>query len=417
MALDPTIFRKSALDRLQNPERLDHLIQVTTPRGWIVLGAFTTVLLAALLWGIFGSMPQLVPALGIMLREGGHFEVQARGGGQVEQLLALPGQAVQEGEVVALISQPQLRLTLRNLERQLEQLQAYRDTVARALDVTTRVDLDALRSQREQAVAAISAAEARIHYLEERERAERQALERGLIIPDVLQGTVSQVAAARDELVSRRVTLQRLEGQAVTTRTARTQQVFELDRQITSLDAQLAAAREEYAMATQVVAPFTGTVVEDLVDVGESVSPGSALFTMDLEQRPLEVYLFTAEGTRVASGMSVQVVPTGISPEENGYLLGDVIRVSELPLGTRAMNRYLRNDALVQSFIGTQGAYLVEVAPRRDESTPTGFAWTTRLGPQVRLGSGTVLSGNILVERRRPITLVIPALQKWLHGA
>ena len=51
------IFRKVALERLSSPEQLDQLMQVTSPRGWLALGAFGALLLTALGWSVLGSIP------------------------------------------------------------------------------------------------------------------------------------------------------------------------------------------------------------------------------------------------------------------------------------------------------------------------------------------------------------------------
>ncbi|HSH45115.1 MAG TPA: NHLP bacteriocin system secretion protein [Longimicrobiales bacterium] len=416
MARDTSIFRKSALERLQSPERLDHLMQVTTPRGWIALVALSIVVVAGLLWGFLGSTPEQVQVTGIMLREGGIFEIHALESGQVEALLLAPGEPVREGDVVAHVAQPQMARRVTTLEDQVVRLQAHRDSVAGRLDVTTRIELDGIAQQREQAQASRAAARAQVEYLRQRAEAEERALERGLITPDILQGTRSQLASAEDQVTAAEVLLSGLEGQVVTTRSTASDQVYTLDQQLADLHAQPDDAREQYEAARNVTSPFTGLILEELVDIGETVSAGGAVYAMEIDTHPLDIYLFTPEGKRVAADMQVQLVPAGVVPEEDGYLLGTVEKVSPSPLGTQAMNRYLRNQTLVQAFEGTTGAYLVEVLPWSDSTTTSGFAWTTGSGPDLELGSGALLSGNVIVEVRRPITLVIPALRRWLGG-
>jgi HlyD family secretion protein len=412
--MDTSIFRKSALERLQNPERLDHLMRVTTPRSWIGLVALGVVTAAALLWGVFGTTPEQVQVIGIMLRTGGVYELQALGSGPVERLLVRPGARVKPGDVVAHVAQPQLQLTLDRTEQRLRALRVYRNGIAASLDRQTRIDIDAIEQQRVQATAAIATAEARVRFYEQRVDADQRALDRGLITPDVYQSAVTSLAQARDQLVGAQVTLRQLDGRTVSTRTSQTQQVFTLDQQIRDLEAQLATTREQLRQQREVVSAYDGVILEELVDVGETVQPGTAVYHLEIDANPLDVYLFSVEGKRVRPGMRVELVPSGVTPEEAGYMLGEVTAVSGAPLSSQATNRYLRNDALVRSFLGDQGAYLVEVRARADSATPSGFAWTTRRGPDIRLGSGTLLSGNIIVEERRPITLVIPALKKWV---
>ena len=51
------IFRKVSLERLSSPEQLDQMVQVTDPKGWIALAGLGALLLAAIAWGIWGSIP------------------------------------------------------------------------------------------------------------------------------------------------------------------------------------------------------------------------------------------------------------------------------------------------------------------------------------------------------------------------
>jgi HlyD family secretion protein len=411
---DNSIFRKAALERLQNPERLDHLMQVTTVRGWIVLTGIGVVLMATLIWGVFGVSPENVQVLGIMLREGGVFEVQSLGTGPVTELRTPAGTRVREGDVVAHVAQPALELNIARVEAQLASVRRNRTVVVASLDTTTRVDLAAIESQRQQARSNLEVAEARIAYLESRADALDSALVRKLITPDVVQNNVAALAQARDALKSAQSALAQAPGRTVTTRTQAEQQVFTLDQQIHDIEATLRALREQLRQEGTIFSPFNGTILEELVDLGEAVNPGKAVVALELDHLPLELYLFTPEGKRITPDMIVKVVPAGISPEEWGYVIGDVLDVSQAPLGTTAMNRYLRNDALVRNFLGTTGAYLVRVDVERDSTTFSGFRWTSGAGPHLQFGSGTLLSGSITVEERPPITLVIPALKKWM---
>jgi HlyD family secretion protein len=47
-------------------------------------------------------------------------------------------------------------------------------------------------------------------------------------------------------------------------------------------------------------------------------------------------------------------------------------------------------------------------------STRSGFRWTSHQGPDFTFGSGTLCEGKITLAQRRPITLVVPALRRWL---
>ncbi len=100
------VFRQAALERLSSPAQLDQLVRVTHPLGWLALVALGLVLLAAILWGIWGSLPIQVAGQGILLSAGGMHDVIAPVGGQVTELGVGAGDVIQAGQVVARIAQP-----------------------------------------------------------------------------------------------------------------------------------------------------------------------------------------------------------------------------------------------------------------------------------------------------------------------
>ncbi len=91
------IFRKVSLQRLSSPEQLDQMIQITDPRGWIALATLGGLLLTAILWSFFGSIPTQVKGRGILIKSGGVFEIVTIGSGQVTDVAVEVGDEVSEG--------------------------------------------------------------------------------------------------------------------------------------------------------------------------------------------------------------------------------------------------------------------------------------------------------------------------------
>jgi hypothetical protein len=100
------IFREVALDRLASPERLDELIEVTTPRLWLALLGAGLLLVMATGWGLYGRVPTLVRGQGILIRDGSLQSVVAPDGGQVRALLVRVGDDVARDQIVARLIQP-----------------------------------------------------------------------------------------------------------------------------------------------------------------------------------------------------------------------------------------------------------------------------------------------------------------------
>jgi hypothetical protein len=90
--MNSNVFRKVSLERMSSPEQLDQMMQVTTPRGWVVLAALIVLIIFAVFWGIFGSISTKVTGMGILLKRGGVFNVGTDSSGQVIDLRTAEGE-------------------------------------------------------------------------------------------------------------------------------------------------------------------------------------------------------------------------------------------------------------------------------------------------------------------------------------
>jgi HlyD family secretion protein len=409
------IFRAAAIERLSTPERLDSLMQVTTTRTWLALAALIAVVAGGMSWGILGRTPEVIAAPGIMLREDGLFRIPSQGTGPVERLMAYPGDHVQQGSVVAIVAQHELRIAVQHAETTLAQLRRHRARLTPLIDRNSALELATITERRGQADGTIAAARERLAYLDERIAAERAALARGLITDDVLQSTIAQRVATEGDRDGAEATKRELDAHAAALGTQAQRDRFAMDQEIATLEQQVAAQRAQLRRGEEVVTPYGGLIVEQLVDPGQLVQAGAPVATVEEETVPLEAYLLVPdEGRRIEPGMRAELLPGGVRSEEYGFIIGKVRSVSQGPMSGLALNRYLQNERLVEQFTREGGAYLVDIVAERDSRTPSGFKWSSRLGPRMQFGSGTILSGRIVVRQQRPIMLMVPALRRLI---
>ena len=116
------VFREISLERLASPEQLDQLMSVTSPRAWLSLLGIAAILLTALVWGIFGSIPNTTSGEGILIRSGGVQTISHPTGGQITDIRVEAGDTVKRGDVVARIAQPELVEQIMALEEQLKKV-------------------------------------------------------------------------------------------------------------------------------------------------------------------------------------------------------------------------------------------------------------------------------------------------------
>ena len=93
------MFRQAALRKMESPDRLDEMMQVTAPAGWAALAALAVLILAAVLWGFFGSISMKVEGRGILIRGEAVLAITSGAEGRVDDV-AVRRADERAGEVV-----------------------------------------------------------------------------------------------------------------------------------------------------------------------------------------------------------------------------------------------------------------------------------------------------------------------------
>lgn len=101
-------FRKAALDRLLSPEDLDQTIAITSPIAWAALSAFVLVIVAALVWGFFGSISNRVEGNGLLLYGDDMAAIISYTSGIITDVSVQNGDFVEKGQTIARVSQDEL---------------------------------------------------------------------------------------------------------------------------------------------------------------------------------------------------------------------------------------------------------------------------------------------------------------------
>ncbi len=408
------IFRKVSLERLSSPEQLDQMVQVTDPRGWIALAGLGALLLAAIGWGIWGSIPTEAQGDGILLRQGGISDLVANATGQVQEMLVSVGDVIEKGQPVARIQQDVLLRQIADDRSKLSILRARYDDAVRVSDQQKRLLSRDTEQQRSNLQRTIESLEKDVTLLRERLDAQQGLLNEGLITKETFITTQQSLNAKRDQLAQSRLDLngldlkrieadQPLDQQLETRRTA----IHDLELEIKELNAKLGEN-------VNVLSPYSGRVLEVLANRGDVVNPGTAILSVEVLSENLQAVLFipASAGKKVQPGMTVRVTPSTVKREEYGSMLGKVTWVAEFPSTSRGMTRLLGNEALVTKLMQQGPPIQVNVALERDPSTPTGYRWSSSRGPNLKISSGTLASGDVVVQEDRPFRLVIPKVRE-----
>jgi hypothetical protein len=171
-----------------------------------------------------------------------------------------------------------------------------------------------------------------------------------------------------------------------------------------------ASHQDSNAGPLKVDSPFAGRVLAMSVREGDPVKKGAVLVTLEPLDVPLEAVLFvpaSEDAYLLRSGKKVRVARGTGKGQKGGHVNGTVKSVSRYPADNETMLRVLQNDAWVDQ-IGRAGPCLQVVVTLDD-----GDRFVPRSdGPGAltlpELYSGAPCHAHIVVQEKRPISLVLP---------
>ncbi|MDG3444287.1 NHLP bacteriocin system secretion protein [Nitrospirillum amazonense] len=409
--------------RPANPDQLDRMVRVSFPLGWLVFGIFLAAVLGGLAWSLVATAPVKVAGNGVLQGSGGVALVTAPSSAAITALKASVGGAVHEGEIVAVLADPVLDARLETVQARLARLEAeegrLKDFQARARAARTRDD-EQRRQGWEQALQQARQREAALGQVL---ASQHELMGRGYATRERILMTENDRAQAQRDITAALNALNTLGVEADERAIEDERELLELESKIGQGRQDLAEALAERAARTEVRAPITGRVIELSAATGDRVAAGSALMRLVPEGRVVAgdglvgiLYVAPADGKKIRPGMAVQIIPSTVKVERDGFIHGEVIRVSETAATREAVQQTLKNDAFVTSLMANGPPFEVRVALRRDPATVSGFAWSSSRGAARPVESGTVIKGGVVVERTRIIALAFPAIEPVLDA-
>ncbi|MGE5236823.1 MAG: NHLP bacteriocin system secretion protein [Acidobacteriota bacterium] len=368
------LFRKAALEKLSSPERLDVMMRVTSPGGWVALGGVGFILVAVIVWSVVGNIAIKVEGKGILIRGGAVLDVDSEGQGRVTQVLVKTGEVVKSGQVVAKLSQPDLALKIENIKEEIRALSGQGN------------------EQRAAQSRLIGRYQQQAQELREKIANQQKMVERGLLTRSQLMDTQQQLTSTEQQIAQLQVTNAGMGNR-----------VDDLRRQQRELESQL-------ALTSDVTSPYDGRVLEVMVNPGDLIQAGTRVLSLEQSQGAIKaiIYIPAQDGKKVRPGMRAYVSPSTVQPAEYGFMIGEVSQVSEYPMTAEGLLRVLRNEKLVESLTGRTVPIEVQATLIPDPSTPSGFKWSSSKGPPTKVFSGTLCNASVQVETKRPIAYVLP---------
>ena len=407
-------------EHVSSPEQLDQAITVINHHGWISLVALGVLLVAAIIWGIYGRIPEKVNGSGLLINSSELMSVTYNYGGTIRNVFLSNGQDVHKGQVIARIEREDLLENIQIATQRLSNLQQTYDTTTPLInrqadmtdDIRTKSESD-FRSQIENVSRQIETAK-------RKEKNMKELFDDGLI-------TEMEYLEAHKEVLSMEMQKQSAEQQLlnagvnrVRTSTESKQEKMNLQHQIAEAKKQLEIERKNYQIATKIVSPVSGKIYEISVVRGSYVAPGSTVaivepISSDGGTLQAVMYFPVKDGKRIKRGMNIAVIPSTIKQEEYGYIQGIVTSVSDFPVIPQYLQTVMQNPALAQGF-AADPPIEVKISMVTDPTTETGFHWSSSRGPNDTLTPGIPTTGFVIVRSQRPIEMIVPLVKKKVFG-
>lgn len=415
--MPPTFFRKSALEKLSTPEKLDQMIKVTGPKAWIALITITLILVTGITWSIWGNVKTKLNVVGVLLGGEVH-EVVSTSQGQLINLNVKVGDVIADGDIIATIEQPQLsqqideaKALLQERKYELEQLESFGNQ-------DSRLQGEFISQQRSSIQLQIETQRKNMGFLKNQLETENELRKRGLITTAQIVNTQQQIEAARNQIESLKAQMAQTSSQKLNLDFDSEQKKNLLEQRIAQAERNVEQLNERYKIQSNITSPYDGEVVEVLTDAGIIVGQGTPLFKLK-NQIEAEgnlrgiLYIPSQDGKKIKVGMEALVAPSTVQPQDYGFMKAKVTYVSDFPITQQGMMTSVKNDQLVQGLIGMGAPFEVHVEFEKDPNAYSGFKWTSAQGPEVLINEGTSCMGKVTVKSEPPIAIVIPALKKF----
>ena len=405
-----SIFRQSSLERLNSPEEVDQLMQITSARSWLVLTALILLLIAFVLWGLLGRVSTTIMGNGAIVRRGGVHNVMTTGGGLLADLTVQPGDHIRAGQLVAHVEQPAMveKLTLAR-QALAEGERARADTRGVNME-QARLQIGAIERKLQNASQQITRLDEQIKLAEEQVRTTDGLLKKGLVTRRQTVDARQQLAALQGERANTMAETNQLQSDRYGWEKKAAEQDVILKEKVLELQANVAEAEKELEEKSRVVSTYDGEVIELKTYSGERIEAQTPVLSLQSSDNNLEVvaYIPSLRAKEVRAGMDAEISPSIVKREEYGFMRGKVRDVGAFPATKAALMRNFENENLMSALTGDGPVTEVQIEMSRDTATVSGFRWSSSKGPPIELSGGMLCSLQIVTQRQRPVALLLP---------
>ncbi len=399
------MYRKGAVDKMVSAEELDQAPQAIMFQGWLLVILCVVLLVGCAVFSFVVEVPVSVQAPGIIWTPQGVRELGVNTNGVIKNILVVSGDEIKKGDVIAIVDQTDLQLEYSSLVDEQKSIQNYIVHLKKLNSQDVR-----LRKKYSQTFNSIlDESNERLRVKEKRLSGREKELQllrdKGHIEEERFNQLIDQLNETRERISSIKRDQSSQVREDMLSNLQIQKELLAQNRQAEQVNQQLSTLEKKILDKGEVIAPFSGTIIQLAVDVGTYLSPGQPVVTIEPEEAAENlqglVYAAFQDGTKMRQGMEVEIELSAYSKEKYGVIHGVIEKIAQLPSSTEGMMRALKNDQLVQYLAGDGAPFEITISLQKDWADKSGYAWSARSSEVRMISNGMMCSAKVITRYKK----------------
>ena len=188
----------------------------------------------------------------------------------------------------------------------------------------------------------------------------------------------------------------------------------EKDAVLAQLDRQIKEYNDKL-LKNSLRSTIDGKVTEMAIVKGQVISAGDYIARVSIGTEGDNVvvcYVPVTEGRKIKIGMKASVYPSTAKKQEYGHMRGTVVYVDNYVTSQAEIANQVGMESMVNEFLKNGPVIEVRLELDKDESTASGYWWSTRKGREIELTEGTMIDSDICVQEKSPISMIVPYIKE-----
>lgn len=228
----------------------------------------------------------------------------------------------------------------------------------------------------------------------------------------------NSLSLIKNKLANTKLQLQELNNKKANLDKTDRETKFQEENEVNELERNIKQTQEQLKLDSEIKSIYSGRILELSFASGQMVNSGQSIATIDIAPDNSKLvalaYFQDDIGKQLKRGMQVLVSPSTVSQKQYGCIRGEIISVSNYPVTQEAAVNHIGNSNVASNLMGEDYRIEVFIQLYKDSESASGYHWTSQHGPDTVITSGTTATIWAIVERRYPISFVLPKIKEWL---